>query len=413
MCTPVRNLSSCGGLTLQICHFYKNFYPAWVGGIETLISLTSNFLSNYDSNLQFCLVTDRQYILPLLHKGFPKCQYYGNLEVFRLGPNVPKIVLFALQYRAIVPERKLTKLHRVAINQLFLEAAKIKKVREANVLHLHGLWDTEYEELALRLSDAFAIPLILHLHGTYLPSGEAMAPPNATGKAILEKSNAIVVNNMNVFEKLKEWKLEKKAYLIPNGVDIEKFGVKGRNLREKGFNIAFIGRLSPIRDPLTAIYAFKILLKKIPDAKMHIAGNGPLEDTVRRLVLQLDLGGSVVIYGSRMDIDRILKKSDVFWATSNITNYPSMSLLEALASSLPVVATDIGLTRELIVDRQNGLLVSPGNPSELADATKEILTDDTLRNFLSINARATAEKYDFRKICPRIAELYYSVSKKR
>ena len=90
-----------------------------------------------------------------------------------------------------------------------------------------------------------------------------------------------------------------------------------------------------------------------------------------------------------------------------------MSLLEALASSLPVVATDTGLTNELIVDRQNGLLVSPRNPRELAEATEEILTDETLRNFLSINARATAEKFDFKEIIPRIAQLYYCVSRER
>jgi len=374
-----------------------------VGGLESLISLSSNFLSIYDRNLQFCLVTDRQYHLPFLHRDVPKCQYYGNLEVFRLGPNVPEIVLFALQYHGIIPGHKLRKIQRIADNRLFLEAAKIREVREANVFHLHGLWDTIYEELALRLSDVFGIPLILHLHGTYLPSAEAMSPPNATGKAILEKSYAIVANNTNVFEKLKEWKLEKKAHLIPNGVDIEKFDVRKRCLDEKCFNIAFIARLSTIRDPLTAIYAFKLLLKKFPDAKLHVAGDGPLENTVRRLIQQLDVGRSVIMYGVRMDVECILQKSNVYWATSDVTNYPSMSLLEALASGLPVVATNSGLTKELIVDGQNGLLVSPRNPKELADATEEILTDEPLRSFLSINARATAEKYDFKKICSKWA----------
>ena len=103
---------------------------------------------------------------------------------------------------------------------------------------------------------------------------------------------------------------------------------------------------------------------------------------------------------------------DVFWAMSPINNYPSSSMLEALASGLPVVATDTGMTRELIVHRQNGLLVSPQNPREVANATEEILTGNRFRKALSINARATAEKYDIRVVLPRIAQLYHSLAMK-
>jgi glycosyltransferase involved in cell wall biosynthesis len=397
---------------LQICHFFKNYYPTWVGGTESQIHMTSNFLSNYDNNLHFSLVTDRQYVFPFLHKGVPKVQYDGKLKVFRLGPNIPEIVFLPFFYFQL-SELKTEKMNRIIANRLFLEATKIKEVRNANVYDLHGLWGTVYEEIALKLSNLFGIPLIVHLHGTYLPGNEAMPLPNGTTKAILQKANAIVTHNMNVLDKLKEWKLEKKAHLIPNGIDTEKFECKQDNLMKNSFNIAFIGRITTIRDPLTAIYAFKLLLKKIPEAKLHIVGNGHLENAVRCLIQQLDMNNSVVMYGARMDIDSILQKSDVFWSTSTVTNYPSMSLLEAFASSIPVVATNTGLTEELIVEGHNGLLVPPMNPRKLADATEKILKDETLRTLLSVNARATAEKYDIRKIGPRIAQLYYSIAGKR
>jgi glycosyltransferase involved in cell wall biosynthesis len=405
-------------MILQICHFYRNFYPFGTGGVETQTLLTTNFLSNYDNNLHFSLITSRQYLLPFLHKNVPKRQYYGNLKVLRLGPNIPEITLYALQNNIRVPKQKLEKIQRIVAHQLFLEAAKIREVKEADVFHTHIAGEDPMdmaicEQLPVELSRKFGKPLITQLHGTFLPGPETMSLTKERREIIFENSSAITTNNTNAFEKLKEWKLEKKAYLIPNGVDLEKFRISKRNLRKNGFKILFIGRITAYRDPVTAIFAFKLLLKKFPDARLHIVGGGPLENPVQRLVQQLDMDKSVVMYGSRMDVDLFLQKSDVFWTISPINNYPSNSLMEALASSLPVVATDTGLTKELIVDKQNGLLVSPRNPRELANATEEILTDGTLRNFLSINARATAEKYDYKVIYPRIAQLYYSVSSKR
>jgi glycosyltransferase involved in cell wall biosynthesis len=390
-----------------------------MGGIETQINLISNFLSKYDPNLQFSLITDRELFLPFLHRSVPKHECYGNLKVFRLGPNIPKLVnefSSVFQKKAKIQNRVYSrKLREIVIQRLFEEAKKIREVNGADVFHVHGLWGDQYELLAFRLSRFFEKPLIVHLRGMYLSGPEAMPLPDKLGMEILDHASAVITHNTNVFGKLKEWSLQNKSYLIPNAIDTWKFRIRKRGFaqRENPFNIAFVARLSAYRDPVTAIYAFKLLLEKIPEAKLHIAGKGPLEYTVQRLANQLGIGTSVVMYGSLRNIDSFLQKSDVFWSVSPINNYPSNSLMEALASSLPVVATDTGMTRELIVDKQNGLLISPRNPRELANATEEILTNKALRNSLSINASATAEKYDVKVIYPRIAQLYYSVSMKR
>ncbi len=389
-----------------------------MGGVETQIDLISNFLSKYDRNLHFSLITDREVFLPFLHRNLTKLEYYGNLKVFRLGPNIPKLVnefSSVFQMRVKIQNRVYSKkLQNSVIQRLFEEAKKIKEVKGADVFHVHGLWGDQYELLAFQLSRFFGKPLIVHLRGYYLPGPEAMPLPNDLIMEILLYASAVVTQDKNVFSKLREWNLQNKSSLIPNAIDLEKSLCKERTLRnENGPNIAFVGRLSAAKDPVTAILGFNVLLKKIPHAKLHIIGDGPLRNTIQRLVQQLDIGKSVIIYGARSDVDSFLQMSDVFWATSPVNNYPSNSLLEALASSLPVVATDTGLTREWIVDKKNGLLISPMNPTELADATEKILTNKELRNFLSTNARATAEKYDVRAIYPRIAQLYYSVSGKK
>jgi glycosyltransferase involved in cell wall biosynthesis len=407
---------------LQICHVYRQFYPLTVGGIETQISLISNFLAEYDSNLHFSLITDRTVFLPFLHRNLPKVEFCDNLKVFRLGPNIAKIAndfFDVIQMRAGVQNQDrhyARKLQEIVAHRLFNEAKRIKAVSEMDVFHLHGMFgsDLEYELLPFLLSRLFEKPLIVHLRGTYYPGPEAMPIPDELRMKILDYATAVVTHNTNVLCKLKEWNLQRKSYLIPNAINLERFPMRKSCHIDKRDHptIALVGRLSHFRDPVTCIFAFRLLLKKIPDAKLHIVGDGALDSVIQHLVGKLGLGESVVMYGPRRDVNNFLQKSDVFWATSAINNYPSNSLLEALAVGLPVVATDVGLTREWIENEQNGILISPKNPRELADATESILTNEALCEHLSINARATAEKYDVKTIYPRIAQLYYSLSSK-
>lgn len=392
-----------------------------MGGIETQISLISNFLAEYDSNMHFSLITDRTVFLPFAHKNLSKVEVYDNLKVLRLGPNIAKIAndfIEVIQMRAGVQNQnrhRITKLREISAHRLFDEAKKTRGVGENDVFHLHGMYgsDLEYELLPFLLSRFFGKPLIVHLRGTYYPGPEAMPTPDELRMEILNHASAVITHNTNVLDKLKEWNLQKKSILIPNAIDLKRFSMKKSHTFEKSHpNIALIGRLSHFRDPVTCIFAFRLLLRRIPEAKLHIVGDGALEGVIKNLVGKLGLSESVIMYGPRRDVNSFLQKSDVFWATSPINNYPSNSLLEALAVGLPVVATDVGLTREWIVHERNGMLIPAKNPKELADATERILTNEALQEYLSSNARATAEKYDVKTIYPRIAQLYYSLSKK-
>jgi glycosyltransferase involved in cell wall biosynthesis len=402
---------------LQVCYFYRTFYPISVGGVESQIYLTSNLLSKIDASLHFTLFTDRQYFFSKLHSNVPKTQNYGTLKVYRLGPNLPEAVLFAFKHYLHVSKERSRRVQKLVVSRLFSEASMREEVKNADVFHTHvageDLMDLAIcEDLPIMLSAYFGKPLVVQLHGTFLPGPEMMHLGDERGTAVLDDACAILTHNLNVFEKLREWGFEKKSVVVPICIDLEEFKPIAGSWKRRGFEIAFVGRLSEYRDPETAVRAFAILRQKFPSSKLHILGSGPLESSVRSLIRMLGVDESAFVYGARRDVADFLKRCDVFWATSPVNNYPSSSLMEALASGLPVVATDTGLTRKLITDSQNGLLIAANSPIELAAATERILTDDDIYQHLAMNARSTAEKYDCTVSYQEIAKLYHDVTRK-
>jgi glycosyltransferase involved in cell wall biosynthesis len=297
---------------------------------------------------------------------------------------------------------------------MFSEALRFEEVRSADIFHTHiageDLMDIAIcEDLASKLSIKLGKPLIVQLHGTFLAGPERMRIGFERGIDILEKSILVITNNSNVLEKLSEWGLGKKVILLPNCVDVSLFTPRPDFTKRKGFDIAFVGRLCEYRDPETAVRAFALLRKNFPQSRLHIVGGGPLERSLRVLVSSLGIDGSVFLYGAQRNVSSYLQKCDVFWATSPINNYPSNSILEAFASALPVVATDIGLTRKLVENYQNGILVDASNPKAIAEATGKLFSDEDLYARLAIKARQTAEKNDCEAGYLELAKFYHRI----
>ncbi len=109
-----------------------------------------------------------------------------------------------------------------------------------------------------------------------------------------------------------------------------------------------------------------------------IAGEGPLAESLQRDLEQHGLGNRFRLLGFRRDIPDLLAAADIFCLTSRREGMP-VSILEAMAGGRPVVATDVGGVRELVVDGETGLIVPPGDPEALAHALAELLADPERR----------------------------------
>lgn len=121
-----------------------------------------------------------------------------------------------------------------------------------------------------------------------------------------------------------------------------------------------------------------------------IVGDGPDRPAVEAELRRLGLAGAVDLAGEREDVAEILAASHVFVLSSRSEASP-ISVLEAMAAGLPVVASRVGGLPELVVDGETGLLVSPGDPEELATALACLLDDPTLRERLGSAGRARVE----------------------
>jgi glycosyltransferase involved in cell wall biosynthesis len=179
-----------------------------------------------------------------------------------------------------------------------------------------------------------------------------------------------------------------RTVVIRNAVDVSAAS-RARHDRATPRLIA-VGRLKAPKDFLTLIRAFAAL----PEGSFEalIVGDGPdrgaVEDEIRRLRLE----ERVRLVGERSDVPALLADSDLFVLSSRSEGLP-VSVLEAMAAELPVVASRVGGLAELVVDGETGILVPPGDIPALSAALGDLVNDRELRRKLGAAGRARAEAH--------------------
>jgi glycosyltransferase involved in cell wall biosynthesis len=182
-----------------------------------------------------------------------------------------------------------------------------------------------------------------------------------------------------------------RTVVIPNGVDASAGGgAPDRDdpwPRGAGPRVVAVGRLAPPKDPLTLVRALSALRTR-PAALL--VGGGPQRSAVEAEIAAHNLASAVAVAGERRDVARLLAEADVFVLSTRSEGAP-MSILEAMAAGLPVVASAVGGVPELVENEVTGLLVPPGDPAALAAALDRLLADPDLRRRLGANGRERAK----------------------
>jgi sugar transferase (PEP-CTERM/EpsH1 system associated) len=177
---------------------------------------------------------------------------------------------------------------------------------------------------------------------------------------------------------------------IYNGVDTDEFrpdaAERADVRRELGIAadapvIGMVARMDPIKDHATLLSAFERVRAQRPDAQLVLAGKGPDEEKIAAAA-----GAGVHVLGDRSDVPRLLRGMDLFALTS-LNEGISNTILEAMASGMPVVATRVGGNPELVVDGQTGALFPVGDDEELARVLLGYIEDDARRRAHSEAAR--------------------------
>lgn len=159
-----------------------------------------------------------------------------------------------------------------------------------------------------------------------------------------------------------------------------------------GQRLLFVGRLAELKGLAVLLEAMVPVLLDFPGVRLTVVGDGPQRARFESLARRLGIGESVRFtgYRSQSEVAEHLSETDVFVLPSYAEGVP-VTLMEASASSVPVVATRVGGIGELVEDGVSGYLVRPGDPDELADRLKRLIADADLRRRLGAAGRAKVE----------------------
>ena len=207
---------------------------------------------------------------------------------------------------------------------------------------------------------------------------------------------------------------KKKVICIPLGFDLSKFldcqEKKGELREELGLSqdhllIGIIARLVPIKGHTYFFEAAKMILDQIREARFIVVGDGELREELKGLAKRLKIEEETFFLGFRSDLDRIYADLDLIVLSSLNEGLPT-TIIEAMASAKPVVATRVGGVVDLIEDGVTGLLVPPKNPSRLASACLEVLKDQEQTGKMGQESRRRSFQFELNRLIKDIESLY-------
>ncbi|SMB99294.1 Glycosyltransferase involved in cell wall bisynthesis [Thermanaeromonas toyohensis ToBE] len=209
-----------------------------------------------------------------------------------------------------------------------------------------------------------------------------------------------------------------KITVIPNGVVVSKFSgvqvdpaLRQRYALPQEKIIFYVGRLVVEKGVQVLLEAMPKVLEACPEAKLVVAGQGPMEGELKGRTWELGIAHKVAFTGYIDDRTR-----NQLYRVADVAVFPSLYepfgivALEAMAAGVPVVVSETGGLKEIVTHQVNGLRASPGNPNSLADNIIALLRDKALASALRKAAsRLVKEVYDWRQIARRTLELYHGV----
>jgi glycosyltransferase involved in cell wall biosynthesis len=196
------------------------------------------------------------------------------------------------------------------------------------------------------------------------------------------------------------------AAIVPNIIDLTRFHPRAARCNDSA-HLVVARNLEPLYDNATAVRAFEIVLSQYPSAQLTIAGSGPHANDLKQLVEELGLA-HVVRFAGRLDRDAmaaLYRSADIMLNPSLADNMPN-SVLEALASGVPVVTTNVGGVPYIVQDGVTALLVPPADPQAMAAASLKILQSDELWRQLSVAGVAEVQRYTWARVAPLLANVY-------
>lgn len=386
---------------MKIAIFSDTFFPQ-LNGITTTVYQSAKSLIDLGHEVAIFTIAKKP------------CQYtdpqYKNIKIILL-PSVPALVYPHIRFTL----------------PLGFSFNKLKKFNP-DIIHSHTPFALGWE--AVIYSKLFKIPLIGTHHTFYDDYLKHIKLDYKWGKTISWKTTvgyynrcALVLSpTQSLASALTEQGLKKPIVILQNSIDMNLFkphsdaNVKKQlkqHHRIEGASLIFEGRLSYEKSIDQVIKAFSLMLKKMPELKLMLVGDGPERHNLEKLAKNLKIENNIIFTGFITYGEKIVESyqtNDIYITASKSENMP-VAILEAMSCGLPIIAVKERGLSELVRDNVNGFFVKTDNPEDMAQKTLTLLSSPELLKKFSSASRSLALEYSHEHVASLLENFYKNLIK--
>ncbi len=192
--------------------------------------------------------------------------------------------------------------------------------------------------------------------------------------------------------------------VVFNGMPLEKYNAKNNYALGDNINIIHVGRFSEVKNHKGLIEAFKKVERFYPQVILNLYGEGPLFDIIKEIVTKENLSDKIVFHGLTDNVADELTKNDIFCLPSNYEGIP-MTLIEAMASAIPIVATAVGGVPDMLTNGHNAFVCS-NDVDDIAHCLIELIKSQELRQKFGQSAFERSRFFSSQKMAEEYMKIY-------
>ena len=369
---------------MKIVFLTRGFYPQKKGGVELFTYEVSKRLAG--ASLEIHVITE----------------LFEKTKQFETSNNV------------FIHRVKFARTQSYVVNSLLYFSEVLRTIRAIRPDVIHACQTNFNGTYGAFIAKILGIKIIIHEHGKFydLPMWHKVL----FAKPALQNADYLLAPSKGLAHEMEEL-AKREVRVIPNAVDLEDYigltkrkARKGLGISEKKRIVLFVGRLTPVKSLDTLILAISIVDREVENVELVLVGEGKSKKYLQNLVSEKNLEQVVTFVGNVKHslIPTYMAMCDVFVLPSERESF-GIVLLEAMAAGKPCVASDVGGVPEIIEDTKNGILITPGNENELADAIKRILEEEEIADFYGRNNRIKAKVFSWEKVIEAVKGIYINM----
>jgi L-malate glycosyltransferase len=318
----------------------------------------------------------------------------SNTSIETLGPFLVKegfIVIYASSQKNKI----------LRLLDMIYRTVKYSKKTDYVLIDVYSTLNFWYALIISQLCRVLKLKYVAKLHGGELPSRLIKNPYLC--HLIFNNAYKISAPSGYLYQAFKD-EYSKNLVHIPNVIKIKKYSFEYRSINTP--KLLWVRSFCSIYNPEMAIDVFYKLKKKYPDAQLCMVGpdkEGILEN-IKQKVMQMNLDVTFTGKLTKEEWRVISKDYNIFINTTHLDNTP-VSVMEAMALGLPVVSTNVGGIPYLLQDKHDALLVNDNDVNGMVDCINELIVNNSMREFLVINAKDKVDQFDWEKVKSRWFEI--------